>query len=86
MAIQTVSVVNWATILELSGGGARHDQVAVAKLLWVNVVSAVALLAPIVAAFVGFGPQIISLWTGGAIVPSEFLVILMTLGMVFHAC
>lgn len=86
MAIQAVSVVNRATILELSAAGARDDQVAVAKLLWVNVVSAVALLAPIVVAFVGFGPQIISLWTGGAIVPTELLVILMTLAMVFHAC
>lgn len=86
MAIQAVSVVNRATILELSAAGARHDQVAVAKLLWVNVVSAVALLAPIVVAFVGFGPQIISLWTGGAVVATELLVILMTLGMVFHAC
>ncbi|MEW6389612.1 MAG: oligosaccharide flippase family protein [Pseudomonadota bacterium] len=86
LAIQVVSVVNRATIPELSAASARDDSASVKRILWINILAILALLLPIAAIFAFWGPQLVSIWTKGAIVPSRSFITLMAVGMLIHAC
>ncbi len=86
LAIQAISVINRATVLELFVASARQNKPAVVRILWINVLSAAFLLTPIAILSFSFGPEIIGLWTGGAIVPASSFVVWMTIGMILHAC
>ncbi|WP_448041507.1 lipopolysaccharide biosynthesis protein [Bradyrhizobium liaoningense] len=86
LAVQAISAINRATVPELSAAGARRDQKAVARIVWINILAIVAVMLPTAVIFAAYGPRLVALWTGGVIVPTEEFVIVMTLGMLLHAC
>ncbi|MET3614939.1 O-antigen/teichoic acid export membrane protein [Rhizobium aquaticum] len=84
--IQVIGVVNRATMPELGRAFGANAEVAISKLLKLNLLMVLVMLVPGGIAFAVFGAQFVTWWSGGHIVPPKSFVEIMALSMVIHGC
>ncbi len=84
MAILVAGVAGRALIPEISGARGRGDAVAERRYWRINMVVTWGMLLPAGIGFALFGSQLVSIWTGGAVQPSQALVWVMAATIVIH--
>jgi O-antigen/teichoic acid export membrane protein len=85
VAVQLVGIFGRASMPEISAARALGHSQNMSKILRVNLIVLAVTLVPAAAILALFGQEIVSLWTGGAIVPSASFVAIMAAGMVVQA-
>jgi O-antigen/teichoic acid export membrane protein len=85
-AVQIAATVNRASVPELSHaiGGGRKEIIAL--ILLANVVTAALFILPANIILAIFGRQIVYVWSLGKIDPPNALIIIISAGILFHAC
>ena len=84
--IQTIGVVNRATMPEIGRAFGANADGAMLKLLKLNFWMVLVMLVPGGIAFAVFGDQFVTWWSGGHIVPPKSFVQIMAIAMVIHGC
>ena len=84
MAVQMAGMVGRALIPEIAAARGRDDSAAESQFWRINRLAKWMILAPATAVFLAFGVQAVSLWTGGKIVPTQELIAIMALTIIFH--
>jgi O-antigen/teichoic acid export membrane protein len=85
VAVQVVGIFGRASMPEISAAKALGQKDGLAKILRMNLAVLAIVLLPAALVLALFGPEIVKLWTGGAIAPDAAFVALMAAGMVLHA-
>ncbi|MGT2504135.1 lipopolysaccharide biosynthesis protein [Bradyrhizobium guangxiense] len=86
LAVQVVATISRASVPELSRaiGSQRLDIVAL--ILIANLITGILLILPAGLVLSIFGKEIVMLWSSGKLVPSVTMMVVISVGMVFHAC
>lgn len=84
VAVQVVGLFGRASMPEISAATARGETEGLAKILRMNLAALAVILVPAALILALFGPEIVQLWTGGALQPESLFVALMAAGMIVH--
>ncbi|WP_161914442.1 lipopolysaccharide biosynthesis protein [Methylosinus sp. C49] len=82
---QAVGMVNHAILPEFSVVATREDRKGLAFFVWGTIASSLAIATPAAIVFGLFGQHIVTLWTRGALEPSNELVLVLTANALVYA-
>lgn len=86
LVIQAISVVNRATMPELSAATSRTDRPCQHRLVRINLVLVLGILCPGFVLFGLFGRDFVIFWSAGHIVPDRSFVVLMSIASFLNGC